>query len=70
MKQLISELEAIVSAGTRVNISHYIDEVIDDDRQEEIIEYFRESHSDSVTDALKKLGEDEYDEEEVHLDED
>ncbi|MBI4946237.1 MAG: DNA helicase RecQ [Bacteroidetes bacterium] len=67
MKQLISELEAIVSAGTRVNISHYIDEVMDDDRQKDIYEYFRESHSDSVEDALKELGEDEYDEEEVRL---
>ncbi|HEY4799805.1 MAG TPA: helix-turn-helix domain-containing protein, partial [Bacteroidia bacterium] len=67
MPQIISELESIVSAGTRVNISHYIDEVIDEDRQEEIIEYFRESHSDSVEEALKALGEDEYDEEEVRL---
>ena len=67
LKKVIEELEAIVSAGTRVNITHYIDEVIDDDRQEAIYEYLRESHTDSVADALKELGEDEFTEEEVRL---
>ena len=67
MNEIIGELESIVSAGTRVNISHYIDEVMDDDRQKDIYEYFREAESDSVEDALKELGEDEYDEEEVRL---
>ncbi len=67
MNEIISELESIVSAGTRVNISHYIDEVMDDDRQKDIYEYFREAESDSVEEALKELGEDEYDEDEVRL---
>ena len=67
MKQLIGELESIVSAGTRVNITHYIDEVIDDDVQNDIYEYFRKADSDSVETALKELGEDEYDEEDVRL---
>lgn len=67
MKQLIGELEAIVSAGTRVNIAHYIDEVIDDDRQDAIYEYFSKADSDSVEEAMKKLGEDEFDEEDVRL---
>jgi len=67
MKELIGELESIVSAGTRVNIGHYVDEVIDDDVQDAIYEYFREAETDSVEDALKKLGEDEFDEEDVRL---
>ena len=67
MKQVIDELETIVSAGTRVNITHYIDEVIDDDRQEAIYEYLRETHTDSVAEALKELGEDEFTEDEVRL---
>ncbi len=67
MKQVIDELEAIVNAGTRVNITHYIDEVIDDDRQEAIYEYLREAHTDSVAEALKELGEDEFTEDEVRL---
>ncbi|MBI4931137.1 MAG: DNA helicase RecQ [Bacteroidetes bacterium] len=67
MKQLIGELEAIVSAGTRVNITHYIDQVIDDDQQDAIYEYFSNASSDSVAEAMKKLGEDEFDEEDVRL---
>ncbi|MFI5163730.1 MAG: RecQ family ATP-dependent DNA helicase, partial [Bacteroidia bacterium] len=67
MKQVVSELESIVSAGTRVDIAHYIDEVMDDDRQDAIYEYFREAESDSVEEAMKELGEDEFDEDEVRL---
>ena len=67
MKQLIGELESIVSAGTRVDIANYIDEVIDDDMQDAIYEYFSKADSDSVEDAMKKLGEDEFDEEDVRL---
>jgi ATP-dependent DNA helicase RecQ len=67
MKEMIGELESIVSAGTRLNIGHYINEVIDDDVQDEIYEYFRKAESDSVEAALKELGEDEYDEEDVRL---
>ncbi len=67
MKELIGELESIVSAGTRVNITHYIDEAVDDDKQDAIYEYLRESDTDSVPEALKELGEDEYTEDEVRL---
>ena len=67
MKEMIGELESIVSSGTRLNIGHYIDEVIDDDVQDAIYEYFREAESDSVEQALKELGEDEFDEEDVRL---
>ncbi|MEK6614915.1 MAG: DNA helicase RecQ [Bacteroidota bacterium] len=67
MKKLISELESIVSAGTRVNITHYIDEVIDHEVQDDIYNYFRQAHSDSVEVAMKELGEDEYEEEDVRL---
>ncbi|TAL57190.1 MAG: DNA helicase RecQ [Bacteroidetes bacterium] len=67
MSDLIGELESIVSAGTRVNIGHYINEVIDDDVQDDIYQYFRKADSDSVETALKELGEDEYDEEDVRL---
>ncbi|MBI3502487.1 MAG: DNA helicase RecQ [Bacteroidetes bacterium] len=67
MKQVIDELESIISAGTRVNISHYINEVVDEDKQDAIYEYLREAHTDSVSEALKELGEDEFSEEEVRL---
>ncbi len=67
VKDVISEVEAIVNSGTRLNIDYYIDDVIDEDHQEEIFEYFREAHDDSIQSALDELGEDEYTEEDIRL---
>ncbi len=64
---VISEIESIVHSGTRVNINYYIDDVMDSDKQEDIIEYFREAENDSLKAALDELGEDDYSEEEVRL---
>lgn len=65
--ELIQEMETIVSSGTRLNISYYLDEVMDPEKQEEVIEYFRDSETDSVDAALKELGADDYTEEEIRL---
>jgi len=46
---------------------YYIDDEIDEDHQQEIFDYFREAHSDSVADALAELGEDEYSEDNIRL---
>ncbi len=67
LSDLIMEIESIVHSGTKVNISYYINDVIDDDKQEEAMAYFKESDSDSIAEALKELGEDEYTEEEIRL---
>ncbi len=67
MDEVISEIESIVSSGTKVNINYYINSVIDEDKQEEIYEYFRESETDSIDVALKELGEEDYNEEEIRL---
>lgn len=67
IEDIITELEAIVSSGTRVNINYYIDEMLDEEKQEEIVDYFREAENDSVEAALDELGEDEYSEEEIRL---
>lgn len=67
MKDLISELEVIVNSGTKVNIDYYLDEVLDEDHQDEVFEYFREAEDDSIEAALKELGEDEYSEEDVRM---
>ncbi len=67
LKELIGEIESIVSSGTRVDISYYINEVIDEDRQSEVFEYFGTAETDSVEDALKDLGEDDYTQEDVRL---
>jgi ATP-dependent DNA helicase RecQ len=64
---VISEVEAIVNAGTRLNIDYYIDDVLDEDHQEEIFDYFRESEVDSIQEAVKELGEDEYSEDDIRL---
>jgi len=67
LTDLITEIESIVHSGTKVNIAYYINDILDDDKQEEAMEYFKESDSDSVALALKELGEDEYTEEEIRL---
>ncbi|WP_321370737.1 DNA helicase RecQ [uncultured Draconibacterium sp.] len=64
---VISEVEAIVNSGTKLNIDYYIEDVIDEDHQDDIFEYFREAETDSIQDALEELGEDEYSEEDIRL---
>ncbi|WP_346858835.1 DNA helicase RecQ [uncultured Draconibacterium sp.] len=64
---VITEVEAIVNSGTKLNIDYYIDDVLDEDHQEEIFDYFREAETDSVEDALAELGEDEYSEDDIRL---
>ena len=67
MSELIDELESIVNSGTRINIDYYIRLNLDEDKMDEIYEYFKEeAQSDSVSDALKELGPD-FEEEEVRL---
>ncbi len=68
MSELIAEIEAIVNSGTRLNIDYYIDGLMDDDRQADIFEYFREeAESESIEEALAELGEEEYSEEDIRL---
>jgi ATP-dependent DNA helicase RecQ len=67
MPELISEIEAIVNSGTRINLDYYIDKTIDEERQHDIYSYFREeAESDSLEDAIKELG-NEFEEEEIRL---
>jgi len=67
VKNIISEVEAIVNAGTRLNIDYYINDVLDQDHQDEVFEYFREAENDSLEKAVEYLGEDEYTEEDIRL---
>ncbi len=66
MESLIKEMEQIVYSGTKLNINYWIDEIFDDEQQEEIHEYFMESESDSIEDALKEF-DGEYDINELRL---
>ena len=67
MGELLSEIEAIVNSGTRINIDYYINMTIDEERQHDIYSYFREeAESDLLTEAIKELG-NEFEEEEIRL---
>ena len=66
MEALITEMEQIVNSGTKLNIKYWIDEMLDDDQQEEIHDYFMESHSDNIEEALKEFDGD-YDIDELRL---
>ncbi len=63
---MLDEIEAIVYSGTKINIGYFLNEIMDDDHQEDIFEYFRESESDRLEDAIEELGSD-YTEEEIRL---
>ncbi len=64
--ELLDEVEAIVYSGTKININYFLDEIMDDDRQTDIFEYFKESESDDLEAAIDELG-NEYSEEEIRL---
>lgn len=67
MDELLSEIEAIVYSGTRLNIDYYLEQTLDDDVIDDIYAYFHdEAQSDSLAEAMEELGSD-YDEEEVRL---
>ena len=64
--ELLSELESIVFSGTKLDIDYYLEEILDEDQQEELKEYFLESESEDISDALEEFDGD-YDEEEIRL---
>ena len=66
MEELLDELEAIVYSGTKINVSYYIEEALDNDIEEDIFEYFKESDTDDIETAMQELG-DDYTEEEIRL---
>ena len=65
-EELLDEIEAIVYSGTKINIDYFLNEIMDEDHQEDIFEYFRESESDDLEAAIQELGAD-YTEEEIRL---
>ena len=64
--KLLDEIESIVYSGTKLNIRYYIDTQLDDDLQEEIYEYFRQSETDDLKTAIEYF-DGEYTEEEMRL---
>lgn len=66
LPELIKEMEQIVFSGTKLNIGYWIDEILDDDQQEEIHEYFLEADTDSISAAIEEFDGD-YEDEELRL---
>ena len=64
--ELLNEIDAIVYSGTKLNIDYYLNEVMEEDQIEDIYDYFKESTTDSIEDAMSELGED-YSEDEIRL---
>ena len=67
MDELLTDIEKIVASGLKLDISYYIEEVIDEYHQEDILEYFANAESDSAELALEILGDDEYSLEEIRI---
>ena len=63
---LLSELESIVFSGTKLDIDYYVDDILDEDQQEELHEYFIDSESEDILVALDEF-EGDYDEEELRI---
>ena len=66
MDQLIKEMEVIIYSGTKLNIDYSLDDLLDEDQQEDIYEYFMEAESDNIQEALDEF-DGEYDDEELRL---
>ena len=64
--ELLDDIEAIVYNGTKINIDYYINEIIDEDSQEDLFDYFKECETDDLNKAYKDLG-DDFDEDEIRL---
>ena len=64
--ELLDEVEAIVYSGTRLNIDYFLEEIMDEDHMLDIYEYFKESTTDKIDDAMDELG-DDYTEDEIRL---
>lgn len=65
--ELLTEIEAIVYSGTKINIDYFLEEIMDADKEEEIFEYFKTAETDNVEAALEELGEDDFSEIDVRL---
>ncbi len=67
LTEVLDEIEAIVYSGTKINISYFINEVMEEDKMEDIYDYFRTAQTDKISDALEELGEDDFTETDIRL---
>ncbi|WP_254527204.1 MULTISPECIES: DNA helicase RecQ [unclassified Sphingobacterium] len=66
-EDLLREVESIVNSGTKLNIGYFVDEMIDQDRQDEVYDYFKTAENDAIETALDELGEEDYSFEDIQL---
>lgn len=67
MEEVVEEIEAIVTSGTKLNIDYYLEDVVDSDVRDDIYDYFMESETDSLNEAYEELKEDDITMEEIQL---
>jgi len=65
--ELLTEIEAIINSGTKINIDYYINNVLDEDKQYDIWEYFDQAETDSIEEAVEELGEEDFTSQEIRL---
>lgn len=65
--EILDEIEAIVYSGTKININYFLNEVMEEDKMEEIFDYFSTAKTDKIADALEVLGEDDFTETDIRL---
>ena len=64
--ELLDEIEAIMYSGSKINISYYINEIIDQDSLEDVYDFFRNNEKDDLEAAIEEFG-DEFTDEEIRL---
>ena len=67
MEDLVEEIEHICYSGTRLNLDYYINQIMDDDRQDEIFDYFMRAETDNIAVAMREFGGDDFTEQELRL---
>lgn len=68
MEEVLTEIENIVDSGTKVNLDYYINDVVDEDKQDDLYEYFQEdAETGTVEEAMEELADEDYSEEEIRL---
>lgn len=67
MEDLVEEIEHICYSGTRLNLDYYINQIIDEDRQDEIFDYFMRAETDNIAVAMREFGGEDFTEQELRL---
>ena len=67
MHDLLEEMEHIVNSGTKLNIDYYIEDSIEEDKEDDIYDYFMDAETDDIGEAMRELDDEGYSEEEIRI---